>query len=164
MLAIAVLAGLFAAFGVFGAVAIVIVIGVILLPILLAGPGHRLRAMVWVSSIYPFLILSSFYATWLTAWCVLGHPPRPYTDDPHRLGPSVHVIRSMTGSLIMAGVPLIWFVHAPLTLAILYWNMAQRKTPVGKGIMQLLIPPLAWLSAYAVLKWDPGHVGTWFID
>jgi hypothetical protein len=42
--------------------------------------------------------------------------------------------------------------------------MAQRKTPVGKGVMQRLIPPFAWLSAYAILQWDLGHVWMWFID
>jgi hypothetical protein len=44
MLAIAVLAGLVAFFGVTGAIAIVIVTGAIVLPIVLAGPGRRLAA------------------------------------------------------------------------------------------------------------------------
>ena len=53
MLAVAILAGLFAVFGVIGSISVAVVLGVIFLPILLAGPGRRLRAAAWVGSIYP---------------------------------------------------------------------------------------------------------------
>lgn len=164
MLAIAVLAGLFAAFGVIGAVQLVVVIGVPFLPIYLAPPGRRLRTLVWVSSIYPLLILSSFYATWLTAWCVLGHPPRPYTDDPDRLGSIVRMVRGVPFLLLTVGTPLIGFIGAPLIIAGVYWNMAQRRTSPWNGALQILAPPCAWLSAYAILQWDPGRVLVWFMD
>jgi hypothetical protein len=49
MLAIAVLAGLFAVLGV--APAIVIVIGALSTPILLADPGRRIRTAAWVASV-----------------------------------------------------------------------------------------------------------------
>ncbi len=160
MLTIGVLAGLFAAFG----VAVAAVIAGISLPILLAGPGRRVRAMVWVASLYPFLILAALYATWFTAWSVLGHAPRAYTDDPDRLNPVVNTVRGVGVLLTVAGALLIWFVYAPLILAIANWNMTQRKTPVGKGMMQLLIPVFAWLSANALIRWDPCDVLTWFID
>ena len=164
MLAIAVLAGLFAAFGVTGAVAIVVVTGVTVLPIPLAGPGRRIRAMVWITSIYPLLIIASFYATWLTAWCILGHRPRGWLDDPGSISPIVDVVRAVPVMLIMLGTPLVWFVHAPVILAMVYWNMAERKTPVGKGVMQLLIPLLAWVSLFVILSSDPGSVINWYYD
>jgi hypothetical protein len=104
MLAIAGLAGLFAVFGVIVATGVVIVVGVIVLPILLARPEGRLRAAVWVSSVYPFLILSSFYATWLTAWCVLGHRPRMYLDDPRDISPIVDMVRAVPYLFVM-GAP-----------------------------------------------------------
>ena len=94
MLAIAVLAGLFAAFGVIGAIELVVVLGGPFLPILFAAPGRRLRVAVWVSSLYPFLILASFYATWLTAWWILGHRPRPSFDDPKLIGSVVIAVGS----------------------------------------------------------------------
>jgi hypothetical protein len=160
MLAIAVLAGLFAVFGVAGAV----VIGMIVLPILLAGPGRRVRTMVWISSIYPFLILSAFYATWLTAWCILGHRPRVNLDDPKYISPIVDVVSA--GPFILAGfgTPLIWFGCAPLILAGVYWNMAQRRIPPRRGALQLLVPLFAWLWAYAILLWDPADVLNWYLD
>ena len=136
MLAIAGLAGLFAGFrmaGMVGAVAMVVVTGVIVLPILLAASGRRLRAAVWVSSIYPVLILSSLYATWLTAWCVLGHRPRAFTDDPDHLDPIVNMVRALPFFFLLEA-PLIWFVCAPLMLGVVCWNMAQRKTSPRKGL------------------------------
>jgi TRAP-type mannitol/chloroaromatic compound transport system permease large subunit len=163
MLAIAVLAGLFAGFGVIVATGVVIVISVVSLPILLARPGGRLRAAVWVSSIYPSLILSSFYATWLTAWCVRGHRPRVYLDDPRDISPIVDAVGAAPYFLLL-GAPLIWFVCAPLILAVVYWNMAQRKTSPREGALQLLTPVGAWLLAYAILRCDPGDVIMWYFD
>ena len=104
MLAIAGLAGLFAGFGVIVATGVVIAVGVVSLPILLARPGGRLRAAVWVSSLYPFLILSSFYATWLTAWCVLGRRPRVYLDDPRDISPIVDAVGAAPYFLLL-GAP-----------------------------------------------------------
>jgi hypothetical protein len=157
MLAIAGLAGLFAVFGVIVATGVVIVIGVIVLPILLARRGGRLRAAVWVCSIYPFLILSSFYATWLTACCVLGRRPRVYLDDPGHISPIVDVVGGTAGLFLM-GTPLIWFVGAPIILAVVYWNMAQRTTSPRQGTVQLLTPVCAWLVAYIILEYDHGEV------
>jgi hypothetical protein len=164
MLAIAVLAGLFAAFGVTFATTIVFMIGMISLPLLLAGPGRRVQAMVWISSTYPFLILTFLYATWLAAWCVLGHSPRPYWDDPDRLSPIVNGVGAVSLILLTVGTPLIWFLCAPLIIAGVYWNMAQWKTSPWKGALQVLAPACAWLSGYAILEWDPYHVLTWYID
>jgi hypothetical protein len=163
MLAIAVLAGLFAVFGVIVATAVVIVVGVIVLPIPLARPGGRLRAAVWVSSIYPFLILSSFYATWLTACCVLGRRPRVYLDDPGHISPIVDVAGGTAGLLLM-GTPLIWFVCAPIILAVVYGNMARRTTSPREGTMQLLTPVCAWLLAYNIMICDSGDVIMWYFD
>src|SRR6185437_7208112 len=118
MLTMAVLAVLFAAFGWIAAVAIFMV--AIVLPIPLAAPGCKLRAMVWVASIYPFLILSSLYATWLTAWCGLGHAPRVFFDAPAGLNAIVEAMGAVVFLLTVAGAPLIWFVYAPLIHAVAY--------------------------------------------
>src|SRR5579885_1157347 len=101
MLTIGVLAGLFAAFG----VAVAAVIAGISLPILLAGPGRRVRAMVWVASLYPLLILAALYATWFTAWCALGRPPRVALDDPLAISPIVDAVYGMP-YLLMFGALL----------------------------------------------------------
>lgn len=43
------------------------------------GAVRLLRAVVWL---YPVILIAAFYATWLVAWFVLGHMPRPSLDDP----------------------------------------------------------------------------------
>ena len=159
MLAIAALAGLFAAFGVAAAV----VIGGICLPILFAAPGRGVRVLVCVASIYPFLILSALYATWFTAWCVLGHRPRVALDDPFSISPIIDFMM-WAPHMLLFGAPLIGFIYAPLIIAGVYWNMAQRRTPPRKGAEQLLIPAFAWLLSFLILWADPVSVLDWFLD
>ena len=91
MLAVAASALLFvwqdvrAAFGLF-------VLGlVVIIPAAIAPPGRRLEAASWACSLQPAVVLSYLYATWVTAWCVLGHCPRPSLDDPKYISPVVEV-------------------------------------------------------------------------
>ena len=123
MLAIAVLAGLFAAFGVTLGAAIGIVIGVIALPVLLAPAGCRLRAAAWVCSLYPLLVLSSLYVTWFIAWCVLGHRPRFPFDDPGHISPAVDVLYIAT-HLLMGG----WWFILPPSIPIVLGEIGRRVT------------------------------------
>ena len=116
MLAIAVLAGLFAGFGVTGGLAIAILSGVIVFPIRLAGQGSRLRAAAWVASLYPLLLLASLYGTWFTAWVVLGHRPRSSLDDPKFISPVVEVPYGCT-FLSLITMPFSLFVSIPLMTA-----------------------------------------------
>jgi hypothetical protein len=163
MLAIAILAGLFAVLSVPGAVAlavVTVVTAVISLPFLLAGPGRRLRAAAWISSAYPFVILVSLHVTWLAAWCILGHAPRPYTDDPDRLGLIVTVARCVTLILLVVGTPLIWFVYVPAIIVVA--NVSRRGMRPGEGLLRLLVLLGAWLVSFAVAWWDPAEVLRWF--
>ncbi len=153
----------FAAFGVIDAVAVASLIAVILPPIILATPGRRVVAAVWIASLYPALIIAFFYMTWLTAWCVLGYRPRVDLDDPKDISPIVDMVRAMPFLLLLVGSPLIWFVVTPITLVAVYWNLMKKKTPIWRGVLQLLIPVCAWMLAYAFIVSDPDVV-TWFFD
>jgi hypothetical protein len=164
MLAIAVLAGLFAALRVTGTVALVVIVVIIVavvisLPILLAAPGRRLRAAVWVSSVYPFVILALLHITRLIAWCVLGHPPRPHADDPQRLSPIVNVVRVVTLILLAVGTPLIWLVYVPALIIVA--NISRKGMRPGEGVLQLLVLLGAWSASFAIAWWDPGRVLEW---
>jgi hypothetical protein len=160
MLAVAVLAGLFAVFGVIEAV----VIAAIFLPILLAGPGRRLSVAVWVAAIYPVLIAASLYATWITAWCVLGHRPRVSLDDPKSISPIVDVVGAAPDILLEVGIPVIWFALAPALLAVLGWNTAKKRLSPRQGALHVLIPVCAWFATYVFLLCDPGWVVMWYLD
>ena len=119
----------------------------------------------WVASIYPALIVASFYATWLTAWCVLGHRPRVSLDDPKYISPIVDGVAAIPFMLLKIGLPLIWLVLAPIVLAVVGWDLAKKETPARRGDLQIILIPVgAWLFAYVFLLCDPGQVVEWYID
>ena len=64
-------------------------------PVTCASPKRRLIVTSWTLALYPVMIPVYLYLTWLTVWCVLGHCPRPYLDDPKTLGPIVRVPSAM---------------------------------------------------------------------
>jgi hypothetical protein len=162
MLAIAVFAGLFAAFGVTLGAAIGIVIGAIVLPILLAPAGCRLRAAAWVFSLCPLLVLSSLYATWFIAWCVLGHRPRSF-DDPGHISPVVDVLNIAT-FLLMGG----WWLILPPSIPIVLGEIGRRVTEetIGprKVVDGMLASLLVWPATFIILQFDPFGVFVWLID
>jgi hypothetical protein len=165
MLAIAVLAVLFAAFGVTLGTAIGIVIGVIGLPILLAPAGRRLRAAAWVCSIYPLLVLASLYATWLTAWCVLGHPPRTYRDDPGSIGPAVDVLRIST-FLFIGGLWSSLPLGIPIWLGLLGRFVSQERIGPWMKADRMLSPLVVWPTSLLILGFGSSLFGVlhWFVD
>jgi hypothetical protein len=116
MLAIAAIAGLFAKYGVILTFGVLLAASACLLPICLARPGRRLRAAAWVCSLYPLFIIGSLYATWLAAWCVLGHQPRVSLDDPKYISPIVDVPFALTWAFVF-GTPLVLFVSVPIVFA-----------------------------------------------
>jgi hypothetical protein len=166
MLMIAVLAGLFAEFGVIVAAGILAAVSVASLPILLARPGRRLRAAAWVCSLYPLFILGSIYATWFTAWCVLGHQPRMSLDDPKHISPIVDIAFIST-AVFMVGLPFALFLGVPLTLAHDVRCFRSEGLHPFRMTARLVIPPLVWLSVFAIL-WlrllGVGHIAEWYID
>lgn len=164
MLAIAVLAGLFAAFGVTLGAAIGIVIGVLGLPILLAPAGRRRRAAEWVCSIYPLLVHASLYATWLTAWCILGHRPQTYgRDDPSSIGPAVAVLGISTDLFIVG----FWFAM-PFAIVIRLDHLArivsQERIGSGKQAAWALASLVAWPVSLSILRFDFLGVLAWLTD
>ena len=172
VLAIAVLAGLFAIFGVTGAVAFIVVIGVLLTPILLAGPGGGLRAAAWVASCYPLFVLASLYATWITAWLVLGHRPRLSLDDPKSISPVVEVPYLST-FLFSRGLPLSVLFWMPLALADSFLSAPlERKHPSRmfawlRLFAWVLVTLPTWAFSFAILRWNllgARYVLEWYFD
>jgi hypothetical protein len=173
MLVVAILAGLFAVFEVTEAVGMLIAISTVFLPTVIAARGRRLHTAAWVVSLYPVLLLTSLYATWLTAWCVLGHRPRSFLDDPKFISPLVEVPYVSTG-MLMLGFPFALFLCVPLLLAdvghsvLQSRGVLQRRVRLRKGAVQLVVRLCVWLSFLIIpLWWD--HLGIssilgWYMD
>jgi hypothetical protein len=171
MLAIAVLAGLFAVFGVTGATAIVVLTGVLLTPILLAGSGRKLRAAAWVASLYPLFLLASLYATWFTAWLVLGHRPLAFYDAPRKLISPVFQVPYSSTILLVVGTPFSLLLGISLALAETVQSVRQRKRrpsqAAARMLTWILVTLLLWAALFVILSWDllnAGYIFMWFFD
>lgn len=150
MLAIGVLAGLFAVFEVVFTFELLIVNGVVLLPILRAAPGRKPRTALWISSLYPWLFFGSFSVIWFTAWCVLDHRPSLPLLDPIEIRSFIDAAGALP-YLFVTGLPAVWYICVPLMIAEACGDLAQRRTRPGSGAVQLLIPFFSWVSFFIVV-------------
>jgi hypothetical protein len=155
MVAVAVIAVLLAWLGLWAAIALVGLGLIVIIPAAIASPGHRLEAASWASSLQPAVVLFYLYATWATAWCVLGHRPRPSLDDPKLISPIVHAPYVMFAFSVMLG----WMICAGTGLLLSAVCLVRRR-----NIGPLLALPFAWLAGYLALVRDPLGVLYWYFD
>ena len=145
MLAVAIVAVLLAWLDVVNVIALTGMALVFIVLVAIAPRGRRLEVACWVVSLQPVLVVVYLYATWVTAWCVLGHRPRPSLDHANYISPIVDVPYSMTQfSLLLLPIS----VGAGIVLA--SGTFAQRS-----GLRPLEILPWVWLSMIVALGWDP---------
>src|SRR4051812_34208319 len=128
---------------------------VVIIPTALAPLGRRLDVAGWTASLQPFMVLVYLYATWITAWYVLGHRPRYWVDDPKYISPVVDVARSLVYCALLFGAPISLVTGLTLAGACYAWRAA---------VAPLLILPFAWIAAYVILRWDPHRVALWYMD
>ena len=100
-------------------------------------------------------MLLYLYATWATAWCVLGRCPRPSLDDPKYISPVVEVPYVMFAFSIFYG----WVICVGTGLLLTGVCYARRS-----NIRPLLALPFAWLAGYIALMCDPLGVLYWYMD
>ena len=120
-----------------------------LLPIVLAGRGRRLRAAAWVCSLYPLWVLGSFYAIWLSAWCILGHRPRIGLDDPDRLSAIVTIAIKLNEAFLL-GLPIAFLLVAPLVFIHDVQSFRTEGLHPNKTVARLLIPPIVWSAVFGI--------------
>ena len=155
MAAVAVIAILLAWVDLRAALALVGLSLVVISPAAIAPPGRRLEAASWASSLQPAVMLLYLYATWATAWCVLGHRPRSSLDDPKSISPIVDAPYIMFAFSLMLG----WMICAGSGLLLSAVCLARQR-----DLRPLLALPFAWLAGYLVLLWDPLGVLYWYFD
>jgi hypothetical protein len=155
MIAVAVIAVLLAWLDVRAAIGLVGLGLVVIIPAAIASPGHRLEAASWASLLQPAVVLFYLYATWATAWCVLGHRPRPSLDDPKFISPVVDVPYVMFAFSLFYG----WMICACTGLLLGAVCAARRR-----NIRPLVALPFVWLAGYFALVLDPLGVLYWWFD
>lgn len=151
MLAVAILAGLLADNIAYDGpvstwIAFLIPVVVLSLPLTIALAERRLGPAVWVTSLYPLVLLVCCLAVW--ALPVLTSEPVWRIPQPLFVLPV---------SFVMVGGSIIGFIYLPLILIIACWNMATGRISLRRGSLQLLIPVTAWLAAFAIL-WGFGRL------
>lgn len=112
---------------------------------------------------YPVLMLASLYTTWLVAWAVLGHPPRPSLDDPKNISTLVDIPYFVTMFLIIA-MPGAMVLAVGLTPLHFRTPGGSKGTIVGKTTVALLILAALWAVTIAVCRLDPWNVSMWYVD
>jgi hypothetical protein len=127
---------------------------VVIIPAAIAPSGRRIEIASWASALQPAIILLYLYATWITAWCALGHRPRPSLDDPKFISPIVEVPYVMFAFSLFFG----WLICACTGLLLAVICCARRSTSPLVAVL------LAWLAGYLALMWDPLDVLYWYMD
>jgi len=155
LVAVAIIAVLFASLGIPAGIALAGLGLIVLMPALIATPGHRLEAASWASSLQPAIIVFYLYATWITAWCMLGHRPRPNFDDPKSISSTVDVLYIMFEFSIIFG----WIICAFTGLLLSTACLVRRR-----NIRPLITLGLAWVAWYLALAWDPLYALYWYFD
>jgi hypothetical protein len=109
---------------------------------------------------YPLLAAICFYSSWLVAWVMLGHVPRPMLDDPKSIG------GVMDFAYVVAGLSLISFpILTPLFLCSSFFcPLRFSKHQVFQGLI-LALAYICMSAAIAMTIWyDPGSVVEWWLD
>jgi hypothetical protein len=121
-------------------------------------PSKALRRLAFVSLFLPLVVVGSLYGEWLLAWWSLGHAPRPSLDDP----------KDIAGSSWMygiTGVALVGAVHMALAaLALHVADIAVNRPSISRSVVRIAVVVASWVALFALLWWDPGRVGSWWID
>ena len=136
------------------AVALFLMSLVALVPVAFARTGRRLEVAYWVAALHPLMVLVYLYATWFTAWSILGHRPRRSLDDPKYISPFVDVPYAMTLISFLA-----WPISVGAGFALVFGAFLNRARAYP-----LIILPLAGLAASMALMSDPLWVLDWFMD
>lgn len=117
------------------------------------------RLMTVAAWCYPVLLIAAIYSTWLIAWGVLGHSPRPSLDDPKQISRWVDLPYYISMALVV-GFPAAIFVGIAAT--IWFGRIKQLRRIVVLGLVLSLLA--MWAATILLLRWDPLLVGQWYMD
>ncbi len=120
------------------------------------GRMSQTRAAVWVCGFYPWQIVLAIHATWGVAWWTLGHRPDRTGALLPPVGNFVDFCNNLTFILYL-GLPFSLLTGGLiLALCEAYPTMDEAAPgPPGGVIRLILLPPILWLGAFAVIAADP---------
>jgi hypothetical protein len=153
MLGIAILAGFFRVCGVIEGIGVLIAISAGVLPVVMASPARRLSVAAWVGSLYPVLLLSFLYATWLTAWCTLGHRPSSH-DDPKHISVLVYMLFVSSATLVVGLLRLAPLLSAYFVIVQAVVSIRSEGLSPFQAALRLFLALSLWLLVLAIARCD----------
>jgi hypothetical protein len=116
---------------------------------------------VWsIGFLYPLIAVGSIYVCWLVAWAIKGHPPREMLDDPKHIG-GVMDLAYLVSVLLIAPWPVLTIGGFVVTLFCPIRILRMRSASVAAfAAFYVAICGLA----FALVRWDPGRVVSWWLD
>ena len=109
--------------------------------------------LVWGLALLP---AASVYFTWLFAWLMLGHQPRPSLDDPKHIGSAVSIVYLVSGLLLLS-IPILAIAGPIAQLATPGRTHSTRAAYAAISVLLLV-------GTILLLRWDPFHVVYWYMD
>ncbi len=110
----------------------------------------------WVCWLMALLPILAVHFSWLVAWLVLGHQPRPYLDDPKFINWGVSIMCMVSG-MLMLSIPA-QAISGPL-VQITTAGRSQTARVIYSAITLLIL-----VSTFLIFRWDPLRVMDWFMD
>jgi hypothetical protein len=106
---------------------------------------------------YPLIPVGLLYGEWLLTWWILGHAPRHALDEAGTIRGSAWV-----HPLTLFALALSW----PAAVAALVLNVvhfAVNRPPSLPVFARVAVLVVLWLGLYALIRFDPGDVHTWWV-
>lgn len=114
------------------------------------------RWIVIACHMIPFLIPALVYTEWFLAYCILGHAPIPYTDDPKGIA-GVDELHALTFLIMFCFPPIFIF-----SIVFCVTDLAMSRPGFLRGALRFIGLALSWVAAGALL--GRGNVLEWFFD
>jgi hypothetical protein len=122
--------------------------------------ASAMRKLVTANLLYPFVLVTACYATWVAGWRELGHWPRPGFDDPAQVHGLLAVFDYATAFLFTVGFVAVWISHAVAGVLI-----SVRPKRRARGVVLFEVLALVSLCLlFLFVAWDPQRVIEWYFD
>jgi hypothetical protein len=129
-----------------------------------AQAPHSLRGLLapvgTALCLYPLILVGALYATWFTAWAILGHRPVPSLDDPRSISRAVDVPYFVFFPLLLGMFPALG-LHVAVVIVLMVADLRKRR---ARGAALALVAATLWAGAILFLRADPWRVGEWYMD
>ncbi len=117
--------------------------------------------MLWIVAYrYPIIAASCFYLSWIVAWLMIGHQPRPMLDDPENIG-GVMDIAYVISMVAVMSVPML----TPVGFAASFFcPVNSDRNRIAKSSILAIVYIGMCFALWLLVRADPGDIFEWWMD